>query len=107
MDFFTDAVGNTHFINLSTRDSIQSYWDFGDGYHSNDLNPIHSYSQSGVYNVCLNVLDTINNCETKVCNDIYIQIDSNSINCSADSLPYTFTIEFSAIYFSVVFPCFI
>ena len=84
MDLFTDSNGKTHFINLSNVNYIQSYWDFGDGYHSNDSNPTHSYSKSGFYEVCLNVLDPTKGCQSKVCDNVYVKIDSNQINCSAD-----------------------
>jgi PKD repeat protein len=33
-------------------------WDFGDGSSSTDANPVHAYSATGVYNVCLTVSNT-------------------------------------------------
>jgi len=44
--------GEVTFTNLSTNaDSYE--WDFGDGTTSDDVNPTHSYSTAGVYNVSL------------------------------------------------------
>ena len=43
----------TSFANLS---SVGSYsWTFGDGTTSNATNPVHTYAQSGTYDVCLTV----------------------------------------------------
>ncbi|MEI6434226.1 MAG: PKD domain-containing protein [Bacteroidota bacterium] len=48
------------------------FWDFGDGYFSNLQNPMHSYAQQGIYEVCLTVEDSCGSdtvCKTiKVCN---------------------------------------
>ncbi len=51
-------VSNTvTFQNLSTGTGINSYtWDFGDGTTSNDANPVHSFANSGTYNVMLTVI---------------------------------------------------
>ncbi|MBR9921284.1 MAG: PKD domain-containing protein [Bacteroidetes bacterium] len=42
-------------------------WGFGDGFTSNDQHPVHQYDEPGVYNVCLLVQDTINNCNKSAC----------------------------------------
>jgi PKD repeat protein len=36
---------------------VSYHWDFGDGNTSNQANPIHSYSQEGIYTVTLTVTD--------------------------------------------------
>jgi len=33
-------------------------WSFGDGTFSNDFEPVHYYSQPGVYNVSLTAIDS-------------------------------------------------
>lgn len=38
--------------------SVTYAWDFGDGSTSTMRNPLHTYSQSGVYNACLTVTNT-------------------------------------------------
>ncbi|MEO0900085.1 MAG: PKD domain-containing protein [Bacteroidota bacterium] len=50
---------NVNFTNLSTSlaDSIVTYlWDFGDGTSSNQINPSHTYTVAGQYNVTLTVI---------------------------------------------------
>lgn len=55
--FTTESLppNTVHFNNLSTgfnsTDSIT--WNFGDGTVSHDLNPNHTYTAAGTYNVCL------------------------------------------------------
>lgn len=41
------------FTDLSSYEVEEWYWDFGDGHASRDTNPIHTFSQNGVYEVCL------------------------------------------------------
>jgi len=47
-------------------------WNFGDGHTSNDLNPVHYYSNPGVYHVCLTVtlFDGERCCKVVYCEDI-------------------------------------
>lgn len=45
------------FTDLSTNASAW-FWDFGDGASSTLQNPVHSYSNNGLYNACLIVTDT-------------------------------------------------
>jgi PKD repeat protein len=40
-------------LNFAPGDSIR--WTFGDGTIATDLNPVHTYSNYGIYNVCLRV----------------------------------------------------
>lgn len=55
-------------------------WNFGDGNFSTQLSPVHTYSQSGTYTVCLTISDTI--CQDSICYTISIQ--NNIPNCIAD-----------------------
>jgi gliding motility-associated-like protein len=51
---------SVHFINNSHIPNISNtifYWDFGDGSYSNLMNPIHYYSNAGVYTITLIVSD--------------------------------------------------
>lgn len=43
------------FIDLSTGSPAEWYWDFGDGFTSTESDPVHTFSDNGVYNVCLTV----------------------------------------------------
>ncbi len=47
------------FYDLSTDDGILVWWawSFGDGYNSNDQNPVHQYLAPGTYTVLLSVYD--------------------------------------------------
>ncbi len=52
----TNSLSHQYFnssTNFAAGDSIR--WTFGDGTTSTDLNPIHTYANYGVYNVCLRV----------------------------------------------------
>ena len=58
---------------LSSTDSIR--WTFGDGSSSNAVNPNHTYTQPGSYNVCLRVqkrnsAGTLSNCISEICKTV-------------------------------------
>jgi PKD repeat protein len=76
------------FKNTSNSNSLGVYWtwDFGDGTSSNSQDPTHVYSRYGVYNVCLVMLDSVNNCTSTYCDSI--QVDSGSVAaCKASFNP--------------------
>ena len=52
--------------NLTSNNTYN--WNFGDGTFSTAANPIHIYSLSGNYNVCLISTDTVLNCSDTACN---------------------------------------
>lgn len=52
-DFLVDSV-TVYFSNNSTG-ATYYFWDFGDGNSSDEFEPVHIYSQGGVYQVTLNV----------------------------------------------------
>ena len=56
------------------------YWNFGDGQTSNVQNSQHTYTQDGVYTVCLTVKDTLSYCQSTSCQDITV----GTVNCVAD-----------------------
>ncbi len=78
--------------NLSATDSIR--WSFGDGSSSNILNPTHTYTQPGTYNVCLRVqkrnsIGTLSTCVSDICHTIVITAPCNTqahFSWRADSL---------------------
>ncbi|HXH19834.1 MAG TPA: PKD domain-containing protein [Chitinophagales bacterium] len=68
--------------------AAQSYhWTFGDGSASPDEAPVHAYSSPGVYSVCLTVTDSVQNCSSSYCAEVYAGysacIDSSIIDTSA------------------------
>ncbi len=58
------------FTDLSTGDMISWYWDFGDGFFSQEQNPFHTYPGPGTFEVCLTI--TGNDCSDTYCNTIVI-----------------------------------
>jgi PKD repeat protein len=61
--FYDHSKGNIKF----------RYWEFGDGFTSNEINPAHIYSKPGYYNVCLTISDSTNaGCFDKYCQMVYI-----------------------------------
>lgn len=76
---------------LSIQNAALNYqkirYDFGDGNSSQQENPKHIYSQSGFYQVCQTVEDTLNNCVDVFCDSISITVPSP---CNAG-----FTYQFS------------
>jgi hypothetical protein len=59
------------FVNTSAPGFTNQKWSFGDGAGSNDLNPVHTYSTSGVYTVCLIIWDSLGICQSNYCMEIY------------------------------------
>lgn len=59
--------------------AFQSFWSFGDGNFSDEWSPVHTYEQSGTYEVCL-IIDTPDGCRDTLCEDVIIQLD----DCTAE-----------------------
>ena len=55
----------TTFTNLSTNANRYS-WDFGDNTSSTEVNPIHQYTKTGTYKVCLTAYNN-SNCPSTLC----------------------------------------
>ena len=68
-----DFDSTVYFTNLSTV-NIYNYWSFGDSTYSDEINPIHSYSSSGVYKTILSILDS-NLCYDYFSKDILINLN--------------------------------
>lgn len=56
------------------------FWDFGDGATSTVQNPMHAYSQPGVYNACLTITDA-SGCSSTTCTQIVV--GGSTGNCDA------------------------
>ncbi len=55
-DFELSSGGEVAFSNSSTS-TVSVVWDFGDGSTSTEINPTHTYAQSGVYEVVLTITE--------------------------------------------------
>jgi hypothetical protein len=66
-----NTSGNTFQFNDATTGGtpVEWCWDFGDGNYSSLQNPVHTYTGSGPFTVCLNIRDA-NGCHDKVCETI-------------------------------------
>lgn len=71
---YSDSCGVVHFIDFSTGNNLSYAWDFGDGTFGTGLNPYHTYSTSGWFNVCLIITDTVNACTNQFCQSCFIHI---------------------------------
>jgi PKD repeat protein len=74
-DFDVQISGNTVTFVNNSLDATLFYWTFGDGEVSNDINPTHTYSDSGAYTVILRASSDLS----------MMGIDSMEINI--DTLP--------------------
>ncbi|MCB0540935.1 MAG: PKD domain-containing protein, partial [Bacteroidetes bacterium] len=55
-------------VSLQNQDSV--YWTFGDGQNSTQTNPVHTYAQTGTYNVCLTAYNTCG--DTTYCQEVSV-----------------------------------
>lgn len=49
-------------------------WDFGDGGSSSEQNPLHTYSETGYYIVCLTIWDSNGACQSIYCEEVYVGV---------------------------------
>lgn len=74
------------FVNLSYYEPENYEWDFGDDNSSNEFEPVHSYSEKGIYEVCLtasNIYSSNKSCKTIYLNSTSAEndiIDAHKIN---------------------------
>jgi len=87
--FYTNNSG------ISPSLTMHYYWDFGDGTSSSLINPVHTYTSAGTYNVCLTVSDSLNNCYDQFCQTIVI---GNNTNCQA-SFQFTYGSIYNVAFF--------
>lgn len=74
MNFMDMSIG----INGNPPDNW--YWDFGDGTTSGEQNPVHTYSEEGMYEVCLTI-STGDICEDTYCE--YVEVIDWNNGCQA------------------------
>jgi PKD repeat protein len=70
--YFADTVTATaYFKNKSLGNILNYYWDFGDGFTSEQKSPTHTYADTGYYAVCLTTVSASGVSKT-YCNDVRI-----------------------------------
>lgn len=80
--YFFDAVNplQVNFLDVSLGNITIWNWDFGDGFASTETNPVHIYPQTGTYEVCLTIMDTISGCLSVFCDNVQF---ANQDSCTA------------------------
>jgi uncharacterized repeat protein (TIGR01451 family) len=66
--------GTVYFVSTSTaQDSITTYiWSFGDNQFATVPNPVHTYTLSGVYDVCLIIYTANQTCVDTICQQLTV-----------------------------------
>lgn len=76
----------------SSTDSITNYyWDFGNNQTAANANPVFTFPNAGVYNVCLFIATQNQTCLDSVCQQITINNCNMSAGINSDSLAGTMT----------------
>jgi len=65
-----------HFFDYSMGAPDTWAWDFGDGTTSTEQNPVHTFAEEGLYNVCLTISNTSDTCDDTYCEEVYVYNDS-------------------------------
>jgi len=71
LDSMPDNSYAIQFIDSSMGNILSWTWDFGDGTYSTEQNPLHNYSLSGQYEVCLTITAT-GDCQSTWCEIVYV-----------------------------------
>lgn len=105
---FTYTIQQTTytFQNTSTGSNLTYLWDFNDGNFSALQNPVHTFLQSGTYNICLTTSDT-SGCNDVQCNSITIVISSNLVwpgDANSDGIANNFDLFAIGIGFGISGP---
>jgi len=67
----SNTPNSLQFVDMSYGGGIDTwFWDFGDGETSDLQNPVHTFSEPGVYQVCLHISGP--DCQSGWCEEVYI-----------------------------------
>lgn len=97
-DYSYESADPTIYFYEAAAGSITGYyWNFGDGSYSSEPDPVHTYSSSGSYNVCLTVygIDGSDSCVDMFCQTV--EIDSAIFDCEAN---YVYSLSGMSAYFT-------
>ncbi|MBD98446.1 MAG: hypothetical protein CMO34_01270 [Verrucomicrobia bacterium] len=73
-------IASFYDLSLGASSNTQYSWKFGDGDSSMLKEPVHTYQNSGIFQVCLTISDSIN-CTSTICDSIIVS--NFSSNCDA------------------------
>ncbi len=68
-----EANTPTTFTNLSVN-ATKYTWDFGDNTTSNEVNPVHQYTKTGIFKACLTAYNS-SNCPSVLCREVSSDIE--------------------------------
>ena len=68
------------FTDFSWGEASEWQWNFGDGFTSTAKNPTHTYTNDGIYYVCLSIFDKATNCAHQICKEVLV----GTLICRAD-----------------------
>jgi PKD repeat protein len=79
-----ESICNARFRTYNREDTIffepkalgdykSIFWDFGDGYNSNEANPYHVYAEPGYYDVYLTIMDSTIGCYDSRYKEVYVE----------------------------------
>ena len=87
----SNSNGSVAFANSSTPSSganVCNYWSFGDNTYTTTgaiTTMYHQYNNSGTYNVCLTVIDSLSGCTNQYCSIVQVQMPTA---CNASFAAY-------------------
>lgn len=97
----TIRMPDVAFVNSSTGDGLTYEWDFGDGGTSSEAQPVHTYTETGTYEVVLRTI-TANGCEDEVMKTVdifpdYAVFPANAFSPNGDGLNDYFEVKTVAV----------
>lgn len=101
-DSFNPDLIYFHAISVPIGTGITVTWTFGDGGTGQGIDPHHTYSSSGVYNVCMTQTDLFGTAICTICSSI--NVNNSSANCSFYSSPDSLNTLLNYFQAASVFP---
>jgi PKD repeat protein len=92
-DYQPDDPLTLQFFDMSVGNYTEVLWDFGDGNTSTEADPVHTYAEGGLYEVCLTISDSSGFCINTGCD--FVQMGFPYNGCE-NYFTYFFTDTLSA-----------